>query len=41
MKVGNLIRTAIKVAPIVYPIIKKIIDSKKSTTTTTTTTRRK
>lgn len=39
MKIGNLVKTAIKWAPVVYPVVKKILDSKK--TNTTTTTRRK
>lgn len=40
MKLNNLIKTAIKVAPIVYPIIKKMIDSKKAGNTTTPTRRK-
>ena len=30
MKLGKTIKTVMKVAPIVYPIVKKIIDQKKS-----------
>ncbi|MEK3980384.1 hypothetical protein MKY37_15145 [Psychrobacillus sp. FSL K6-2836] len=30
MKVKNLVKTAIKWAPIVYPIIRKVIKSKKT-----------
>ena len=43
MKIGKIIKATIKLAPIVYPIIKKVIDNKslKDTTTTTTTTTRK
>ncbi len=29
MKVANLVKTAVKLAPIVYPIIKKVIKAKK------------
>ena len=31
MKVKNLVKTAIKCAPIVYPIIRKVLKSKKTT----------
>lgn len=31
MKVKNLVKTAIKWAPIVYPIIRKLVKSKKNT----------
>ena len=31
MKVKNLVKTAIKFAPIVYPIVSKVIKSKKTT----------
>ncbi|MFC6038650.1 hypothetical protein ACFPYN_04185 [Paenisporosarcina macmurdoensis] len=37
MKIGNLVKTAIKFAPIIIPIVKKVMDKKKNTTTTTTT----
>jgi len=30
MKVKNLLKTAIKLAPIVYPIVRKVIKSKKT-----------
>lgn len=30
MKVRNVVKTAIKLAPIVYPIIIKVIDSRKA-----------
>ncbi|GLC90334.1 hypothetical protein [Lysinibacillus piscis] len=32
MKVSNVVKTAIKLAPIVIPIVKKVLDSKKGTT---------
>nr|WP_246131480.1 hypothetical protein [Kurthia sibirica] len=32
MKAKDLIKTAIKLAPIIIPIVKKVIDSKKATT---------
>jgi hypothetical protein len=38
MRIGNLIKTAIKFAPIIIPIVKKVMDKKKNTTTTTTKT---
>jgi hypothetical protein len=41
MKIGNLVKTAIKYAPVVYPIVKKVLDERKKSTTGTTTTRRK
>ena len=31
MKVKNLVKTVIKWAPIVYPIIRKVVKSKKAT----------
>ena len=40
MKLSNFIKTAIKIAPIVYPIIKKMIASKKGTSSTTPTRRK-
>ncbi|MEK4090672.1 hypothetical protein MKZ08_02730 [Viridibacillus sp. FSL R5-0477] len=30
MKVRNVVKTAIKLAPIVYPIVIKVIDSRKA-----------
>ncbi|NYF26285.1 hypothetical protein HDC33_003174 [Sporosarcina sp. JAI121] len=33
MKIGRLVKTAIKFAPIVYPIIKKMMSDKKTTKT--------
>jgi len=30
MKIGKLIKTAIKFAPVVIPIVKKVLDSKKT-----------
>lgn len=36
MKIGNLIKMAIKWAPVVYPVVKKFVDTKKSNPTTTT-----
>nr|WP_240758328.1 hypothetical protein [Lysinibacillus sp. SGAir0095] len=33
MKLGKTIKTIMKVAPIVYPIIKKVMDKKKSSRT--------
>jgi len=35
MKIGKLIKTAIKLAPVVIPIVKKVMDNKKSSKTTT------
>lgn len=40
MRIGKLIRTAIKVAPIVYPIIKKVLNNRKASTTSTVNTRK-
>jgi hypothetical protein len=37
MRIGKLVKTAIKFAPIIIPIVKKVMDKKKNTTTTTTT----
>ncbi|MER2119348.1 MAG: hypothetical protein ABS935_03715 [Solibacillus sp.] len=39
MKLNKLIKTAIKYGPIVYPIIKKMMDNKKSTPQAATTRR--
>ena len=39
MKLNKLIKTAIKYGPIVYPIIKKMMDNKKSTPQPATTRR--
>ena len=41
MKIGKIIKVAMKFAPIVYPIVKKAINAKSTTTNTTSTTRRK
>ncbi|MET0785736.1 MAG: hypothetical protein ABWY25_03445 [Paenisporosarcina sp.] len=35
MKLGKLVKTAIKFAPIVIPIVKKALDSRKGTKFTT------
>ncbi|MFJ7732371.1 hypothetical protein ACIQXF_10800 [Lysinibacillus sp. NPDC097231] len=32
MKVSNVVKTAVKLAPIVIPIVKKVIAAKKGTT---------
>lgn len=34
MKIGRLIKTAIKFAPVIYPIVRKVISQKKGTNTT-------
>lgn len=34
MKIGKLIKSVIKFAPVIIPIAKKVLDSKKSTRTT-------
>ncbi len=34
MRIGSLIKTAIKFAPIIIPIVKKVMDTKKGSTTT-------
>jgi len=34
MKIGKLIKSAIKFAPIIIPIAKKVLDSKKNSKTT-------
>lgn len=36
MRIGSLIKTAVKFAPIIIPIVKKVMDSRKSSTTPTT-----
>ena len=41
MKIGKIIKVAMKVAPIVYPIVKKAINNKAIPTNTTSTARRK
>lgn len=41
MKIGKFIKTAIKLAPIVYPIIKKMLNNKSTNAHSTATTRRK
>ena len=38
MRIGNLVKTAIKFAPIIIPIVKKVMDKKKVTNTNTNTT---
>jgi hypothetical protein len=38
MRLGNLVKTAIKFAPIIIPIVKKVMDKKKATNTNTNTT---
>ncbi|MDX1771000.1 MAG: hypothetical protein R3328_05695 [Planococcaceae bacterium] len=35
MRIGSLIKTAIKFAPIILPIAKKVLDSRKGTKMTT------
>jgi len=37
MKVSNVVKTAVKLAPIVIPIVKKVMAAKKGTTPNTTT----
>ena len=34
MNIGKLIKTAIKLAPIVYPIVRKVMKEKKATSAT-------
>lgn len=34
MNIGKLVKIAIKLAPIVYPIVRKVIKEKKATSTT-------
>lgn len=41
MKVSNVVKTAVKLAPIVIPIIRKVVEAKKGTTPSSTMTRRK
>ncbi|MEK4230789.1 hypothetical protein [Solibacillus sp. FSL H8-0538] len=41
MNIGKIFKTAVKVAPIVYPIIKKIVINKSALSNSTTTTRKK
>lgn len=36
MRIGSLIKTAVKFAPIIIPIVKKVMDSKKGPKTTYT-----
>lgn len=36
MKLGNLVKAAVKYGPIIYPIVKKIMDSKSGSKSTTT-----
>ncbi|MEK3763633.1 hypothetical protein [Solibacillus sp. FSL K6-4121] len=40
MKINKLVKTAIKYGPILYPIIKKMMDKKSSTPQPATATRR-
>lgn len=40
MKIGKLFKTAIKLAPIIYPIVKKALSKKKSATYAQPTKRR-
>lgn len=40
MKIGNLVKTAIKFAPIIIPIVKKVMNKKKTTNTNTTYSRK-
>lgn len=40
MKIGNLVKTAIKYAPVVYPIVKKVLDERKKVTSKPTSTRK-
>ena len=41
MKIGKIIKTAIKWAPIVYPFVKKYLNSRKSTATPAASPRRR
>ena len=41
MKLDRIIKTAIKWGPVIYPIVKKLIDSRSSAKPTTTQTPRK
>ena len=34
MNIGKLLKTVIKLAPIVYPIVRKVMKEKKATSTT-------
>ncbi len=34
MNIGKLVKTAIKLAPIVYPIVRKVMKEKKATNST-------
>lgn len=36
MKVSNVVKTAVKLAPIVIPIVRKVMTAKKETTPTAT-----
>ncbi len=36
MKIKNVFKTAIKWAPVVYPIVKKMLDNRKAKTSTST-----
>lgn len=35
MRIGKLVKTAVKFAPIIIPIVKKVLDSRKRSTTIT------
>lgn len=41
MKLGNLVKTAIKYGPLVYPIIKKVLDERQKSSLKSTATRSK
>jgi len=34
MSIGKLLKTAIKLAPVIYPIVRKVMKEKKATSTT-------
>lgn len=36
MKIGKIVKVAIKYAPVIYPIVKKMINNKNSTSKTPT-----
>lgn len=40
MKIGNVVKMAIKWAPVIYPVVKKLLDSKNSSTSSTTNRRK-
>ncbi|WP_332646173.1 hypothetical protein [Lysinibacillus sp. 54212] len=41
MKLGKIVKTAMRWAPVVYPVVKKAIDSKKASPIKSATTRKK